>query len=160
MPADDRRAALANARWSERLEVTTPTFRTREPLLALRRALWRVFGDSRLEGETWLCLAKQARADRHFPTASSALLHAASLGVDEAVLERAKLLHDEGQVRSWALLIACTLTVTLDWSCVYACVSHQVDRAIVALEPVELSTEAVQARMATLSDDQRRNLVR
>lgn len=123
MPADDRRAALANARWSERLEVTTPTFRTREPLLALRRALWRVFGDSRLEGETWLCLAKQARADRHFPTASSALLHAASLGVDEAVLERAKLLHDEGQVRSWGLLIAYTLTVTLGWSCVCMCVA-------------------------------------
>jgi len=52
-------------------------------------------------------IAKAARSDRHYSTASSALLHASRLGCPAAQIETAEMMHDQGQVRAAAAWPRC-----------------------------------------------------
>ena len=83
---------------SDRLAMTAPSLQQRESLLALRRALYGIFGMRQAEAGGWLELAKIARATGNVTTANSALMHATSLGSDVAAIHSAKLLHSQGHV--------------------------------------------------------------
>lgn len=131
---EERVALVKEWNWDERLELTTPSFRLREPVLALRRCILRIFDMRDQEANMWLkvrlCrwmragvsargrfhthahwpsqIAQAARSDRHYPTASSSLLHASRLGCTAAQIETAEMLYDQGQVRAWCLAVAIT----------------------------------------------------
>jgi hypothetical protein len=110
--------------WDARLRITTPSLALQEPLLALRRALYRMFDLKEFEAAGWLDLARAARAAGHPDTASFALLHAAQLGADVASLQKAKLLHSQGDT----------------------------NRALLELEPVERDLDKVVKRILDVCD--------
>lgn len=102
--------------WASRLRMVHPSLNeSREPILALRRSIARILGLRDMEADTWLDLARAARAIGNIPQATQALLHAADLGSDIASIHQAKLLYAQGQVH----------------------------RAILELEPIERDLEAV-----------------
>lgn len=109
--------------WPERLRMTMPSLALQEPLLALRRAIYRMFDLKDLEASSWLDLARAARAAGHPTTASFALLHASQLGSDVASLQTAKLLYSQGQVH----------------------------RALMELEPIERNLSSVVHKLKTAS---------
>lgn len=45
---------MAQWRWGERLQLTTPSFRLREPVLALRACILRIFEMGAEESKLWL----------------------------------------------------------------------------------------------------------
>lgn len=110
-----RRSILRSWEWSARLRLTQTSMAQREPLLALRRCIYRLFDMPELEADAWLELARTARAAGHASTAAAALLHASVLGADVAPLQTAKLLAAQGAPH----------------------------RALLELEPVEADTQAV-----------------
>jgi hypothetical protein len=63
--------------WVSRLSRTTPSFRIREPVLSLRRALHDQYGMKEESCHDWLSLAKEARSAAQFVTADGALIRAA-----------------------------------------------------------------------------------
>uniref|UniRef100_A0A673CHI9 Serine/threonine-protein kinase ATR n=1 Tax=Sphaeramia orbicularis TaxID=375764 RepID=A0A673CHI9_9TELE len=96
--------------WSERLEMTQNSFRAKEPILALRRALlilyllWRpVFQE--LVGECWLQSARVARKAGHHQTAFNALLNAENTHLAELVTEKAKWLWSKGDVHQSLIVL-------------------------------------------------------
>ncbi|KAM9708676.1 serine/threonine-protein kinase ATR isoform 1-T1 [Menidia menidia] len=93
--------------WSERLEMTQNSFRAKEPILALRRALLNQgpqFGCQELVGECWLQSARVARKAGHHQTAFNALLNADNTHLAELVTEKAKWLWSKGDVHQ-ALIV-------------------------------------------------------
>lgn len=115
--------------WSDRLEMTQNSFRAKEPVLALRRALLSLgtqyghtsflptdhacffiqstisvfaYRPSRTElvGECWLQSARVARKAGHHQTAFNALLNAENTHLAELVIERAKWLWSKVQQTS------------------------------------------------------------
>lgn len=90
--------AISELGWEDRLRLTAPSLPQREALLALRRALYGVFGMRDAEAGGWLDLARIARATGNASTANAALMHASSLGSDVAGIHAAKLLHSQGLV--------------------------------------------------------------
>uniref|UniRef100_UPI0037E75C66 serine/threonine-protein kinase ATR n=1 Tax=Semicossyphus pulcher TaxID=241346 RepID=UPI0037E75C66 len=93
--------------WSDRLEMTQNSFRAKEPILALRRALFSL-GPQRLSiepvGECWLQSARVARKAGHHQTAFNALLNAENTHLAELVTEKAKWLWSKGDVHQ-ALIV-------------------------------------------------------
>uniref|UniRef100_A0AAQ5YK84 Serine/threonine-protein kinase ATR n=1 Tax=Amphiprion ocellaris TaxID=80972 RepID=A0AAQ5YK84_AMPOC len=93
--------------WSDRLEMTQNSFRAKEPVLALRRALLSL-GPHRflheLVGECWLQSARVARKAGHHQTAFNALLNAENTHLAELVTEKAKWLWSKGDVHQ-ALIV-------------------------------------------------------
>ncbi|PWN39253.1 hypothetical protein IE81DRAFT_40965 [Ceraceosorus guamensis] len=86
-----------SAHMLQRLNATLPSFRTREPLLSLRRSAFatRAIVDpvsSALIGQAWIQTAKNARHAGHDQTAYSAVLQATQRNVPLAFVQRAKLL--------------------------------------------------------------------
>jgi serine/threonine-protein kinase ATR len=81
-----------------RLNATLPSFRTREPLLSLRRSAFAAVygGDARAlgasVGQAWILTAKSARRAGHFQTAYSAVLQSMQCEAPFAFIQRAKLL--------------------------------------------------------------------
>ncbi|XP_032809792.1 serine/threonine-protein kinase ATR [Petromyzon marinus] len=85
--------------WQARLEVTQNSFRAKEPILELRRALLCLAGDSdALVGECWLQSARVARKAGHYQTAYNALLNARAVHPPDLCVERARWLWIQGKV--------------------------------------------------------------
>ncbi|GBG70226.1 hypothetical protein CBR_g6357 [Chara braunii] len=83
--------------WENRLKITQPSLWTREPILALRRLIYRMNGMRAEEGTCWLQYAKMCRKVGHYETATRAILEARSYGAPNAHLEMAKLYWDTKQ---------------------------------------------------------------
>ncbi|XP_070697802.1 serine/threonine-protein kinase ATR [Pempheris klunzingeri] len=93
--------------WSDRLEMTQNSFRAKEPILALRRALLSLgpqLLSERLVGECWLQSARVARKAGHHQTAFNGLLNAENTHLAELVIEKAKWLWSKGDVHQ-ALIV-------------------------------------------------------
>uniref|UniRef100_A0AAQ5WXF9 Serine/threonine-protein kinase ATR n=1 Tax=Amphiprion ocellaris TaxID=80972 RepID=A0AAQ5WXF9_AMPOC len=93
--------------WSDRLEMTQNSFRAKEPVLALRRALLSLGPQTvrqELVGECWLQSARVARKAGHHQTAFNALLNAENTHLAELVTEKAKWLWSKGDVHQ-ALIV-------------------------------------------------------
>uniref|UniRef100_A0A3Q3H1G2 Serine/threonine-protein kinase ATR n=1 Tax=Labrus bergylta TaxID=56723 RepID=A0A3Q3H1G2_9LABR len=93
--------------WSDRLEMTQNSFRAKEPILALRRALFSLGTQplsTELVGECWLQSARVARKAGHHQTAFNALLNAENTHLAELVTEKAKWLWSKGDVHQ-ALIV-------------------------------------------------------
>uniref|UniRef100_A0A4W3HYM3 Serine/threonine-protein kinase ATR n=1 Tax=Callorhinchus milii TaxID=7868 RepID=A0A4W3HYM3_CALMI len=93
--------------WQARLEMTQNSFRAKEPVLALRRALLSLCKSadySELVGECWLQSARVARKAGHHQTAYNALLNAGESRLPELYIERAKWLWSKGDVHQ-ALIV-------------------------------------------------------
>uniref|UniRef100_A0A665WVB9 Serine/threonine-protein kinase ATR n=1 Tax=Echeneis naucrates TaxID=173247 RepID=A0A665WVB9_ECHNA len=93
--------------WSDRLEMTQNSFRAKEPILALRRALLSLGSQSgcqELVGECWLQSARVARKAGHHQTAFNALLNAENTHLAELLTEKAKWLWSKGDVHQ-ALIV-------------------------------------------------------
>ncbi|XP_019728158.1 serine/threonine-protein kinase ATR isoform X2 [Hippocampus comes] len=93
--------------WSDRLEMTQKSFRAKEPILALRRALLSLQSkpsSQKLVGECWLQSARVARKAGHHQTAFNALLNAENTHLAELLTEKAKWLWSKGDVHQ-ALIV-------------------------------------------------------
>ncbi|KAM8833099.1 serine/threonine-protein kinase ATR [Synchiropus picturatus] len=93
--------------WSDRLEMTQKSFRAKEPLLSLRRALLSLGSmpmSEELIGESWLQSARVARKGGHHQTAFNCLLNAENTHRAELVTEKAKWLWSKGDVHQ-ALIV-------------------------------------------------------
>uniref|UniRef100_A0A3B3VBU1 Serine/threonine-protein kinase ATR n=1 Tax=Poecilia latipinna TaxID=48699 RepID=A0A3B3VBU1_9TELE len=93
--------------WSDRLEMTQNSFRAKEPILAVRRALLSLRPQpacQELVGECWLQSAQVARKGGHHQTAFNALLNADNTNLAELVTEKAKWLWSKGDVHQ-ALIV-------------------------------------------------------
>ncbi|XP_075717588.1 serine/threonine-protein kinase ATR isoform X2 [Rhinoderma darwinii] len=104
-PAGDSNTDSLN--WLARLEMTQNSYRAREPVLALRRALLTIgkrpsYTD--MIGACWLQSARVARKAGHHQTAYNALLNAGETRLAELNVERAKWLWSKGDVHQ-ALII-------------------------------------------------------
>jgi serine/threonine-protein kinase ATR len=91
--------------WDVRLSRSQQSFRSREQILSLRRVLFSIFRYPQQESETWLKLAKEARANGQLEYAAAALLQANSLGMSFAFIEQAKLLRAKGQTHAALLYL-------------------------------------------------------
>ncbi|XP_029973557.1 serine/threonine-protein kinase ATR [Salarias fasciatus] len=93
--------------WSDRLEMTQNSFRAKEPILALRRALLSLRPQpvcQKLVGECWLQSTRVARKAGHHQTAFNALLNAENAHLAELLTEKAKWLWSKGDVHQ-ALIV-------------------------------------------------------
>lgn len=95
-------AAKLTSSLEGRLEVTMPTFKSREPLLSLRRsAIGTASANQRWSqfevGTLWLSSAKTARKAGHFQTAYSASLQADQLETPFSFIQSAKLIRANGE---------------------------------------------------------------
>ncbi|KAN0060681.1 hypothetical protein ACQY0O_007339 [Thecaphora frezii] len=90
------RAAALNRSLTSRLNATLPSFRTREPILSLRRTAFAALDLNpalRTEiGNAWIATAKIARRAGHRQTAYSAMLQATQCQAPFAFVQRVKLL--------------------------------------------------------------------
>ncbi|WFD35666.1 non-specific serine/threonine protein kinase [Malassezia cuniculi] len=86
---------------SARFHATQPSFRTREPLLSIRRSAFLACARSSREpiGECWLLTAKSARRAGHLQTAYSAVLQALHFDAPNAYIQKAKLFAHTDQVQ-------------------------------------------------------------
>ncbi|KZS97819.1 hypothetical protein SISNIDRAFT_472705 [Sistotremastrum niveocremeum HHB9708] len=87
---------------SKRLERTLPTFRTREPILSMRRVAFGLHAnrDAPLVEEiglTWLAIAKVARKAGHRQTSYSAILQARQNNAPFAFIQSCRLIKDSGE---------------------------------------------------------------
>ncbi|XP_075426221.1 serine/threonine-protein kinase ATR isoform X3 [Ascaphus truei] len=104
-PAGDH--AKDSLNWPARLEMTQNSYRAREPILALRRALLTLNKRSDYidtVGECWLQSARVARKAGHHQTAYNSLLNAGESRLSELNVERAKWLWSKGDVHQ-ALIV-------------------------------------------------------
>ncbi|KAM4694360.1 serine/threonine-protein kinase ATR [Discoglossus pictus] len=93
--------------WPARLEMTQNSYRAREPILALRRALLTMNNRhdyNEMVGECWLQSARVARKAGHHQTAYNSLLNAGEFRLLELNVERAKWLWSKGDVHQ-ALIV-------------------------------------------------------
>ncbi|XP_029472916.1 serine/threonine-protein kinase ATR isoform X2 [Rhinatrema bivittatum] len=93
--------------WVARLEMTQNSYRAKEPILALRRALLSLNkrpDNVDMVGECWLQSARVARKAGHHQTAYNALLNAGESRLAELNVERAKCLWSKGDVHQ-ALIV-------------------------------------------------------
>ncbi|XP_068960779.1 serine/threonine-protein kinase ATR isoform X2 [Petaurus breviceps papuanus] len=93
--------------WLARLEMTQNSYRAKEPILALRRALLSLKKRpdySEMVGECWLQSARVARKAGHHQTAYNSLLNAGESRLAELYVERAKWLWSKGDVHQ-ALIV-------------------------------------------------------
>ncbi|XP_015132446.2 serine/threonine-protein kinase ATR [Gallus gallus] len=93
--------------WCARIEMTQNSYRAKEPILALRRALLSLSKSqdySELVGQCWLQSARVARKAGHHQTAYNALLNAGESTLSELYIERAKWLWSKGEVHQ-ALIV-------------------------------------------------------
>ncbi|PWN38433.1 uncharacterized protein FA14DRAFT_118905 [Meira miltonrushii] len=85
-----------------RLNSTLPSFRTREPILSMRRSALSTRSDENLKvlaGQCWIASSKIARREGHLQTSYSAALQASQWKVPLAFVQHAKLLaiNDQNQ---------------------------------------------------------------
>lgn len=85
-----------------RFHAAQPSFRTREPLLSIRRSAFLAAAHHSAReqvGQSWLLTAKSARRAGHLQTAYSAVLQALHFGAPHAYVQKAKLLAHTDQVQ-------------------------------------------------------------
>lgn len=99
-------SATLPSHWPDRLEMTQNSFRAKEPILALRRALLSIGSGvcEGLVGECWLQSARVARKAGHHQTAFNALLNGQNTHTAELLTEKAKWLWSKGDVHQ-ALIV-------------------------------------------------------
>ncbi|KAJ8409535.1 hypothetical protein AAFF_G00229360 [Aldrovandia affinis] len=93
--------------WRARLEMTQNSFRAKEPILALRRAVLSLGKGQTYEdlvGECWLQSARVSRRAGHHQTAFNALLNGENSRLSELFVEKAKWLWSKGDVHQ-ALIV-------------------------------------------------------
>nr|XP_023680216.1 serine/threonine-protein kinase ATR isoform X1 [Paramormyrops kingsleyae] len=93
--------------WQARLEMIQNSFRVKEPILALRRAilgLSKRLESEELVGQCWLQSARVARRAGHHQTAYNALLNGENSRLSELFVEKAKWLWSKGDVHQ-ALIV-------------------------------------------------------
>uniref|UniRef100_A0AAY4APV8 Serine/threonine-protein kinase ATR n=1 Tax=Denticeps clupeoides TaxID=299321 RepID=A0AAY4APV8_9TELE len=93
--------------WDARLLMTQNSFRAKEPILAIRRALLSLSNMPNCEelvGECWLQGARVARKAGHHQTAFNALLNGENAHLSELFVEKAKWLWSKGDVHQ-ALIV-------------------------------------------------------
>ncbi|KAG5847372.1 hypothetical protein ANANG_G00125340 [Anguilla anguilla] len=93
--------------WQARLEMTQNSFRAKEPILALRRAMLSFSKGQAYEdlvGECWLQSARVSRRAGHHQTAFNALLNGENSRLSELFVEKAKWLWSKGDVHK-ALIV-------------------------------------------------------
>ncbi|XP_060098281.1 serine/threonine-protein kinase ATR [Heteronotia binoei] len=94
--------------WHARLEMTQNSYRAKEPILALRRALLSLtkrVNYSEEMGECWLQSARVARKAGHHQTAYNALLNAGKSKLSELYVERAKWLWSKGEAHQGLIIL-------------------------------------------------------
>ncbi|XP_028587032.2 serine/threonine-protein kinase ATR isoform X1 [Podarcis muralis] len=94
--------------WCARIEMTQNSYRAKEPILALRRALLSLTkrkGYSEQMGECWLQSARVARKAGHHQTAYNALLNAGESKLSELYVERAKWLWSKGDAHQGLIIL-------------------------------------------------------
>jgi len=93
--------AALDANLASRFNATLPSFRTREPVLSLRRSAFQAcHAPAAALGACWILSAKTARKASHTQTAYSAILQAMQCGAPYAFVQKAKLLAHTDQVQS------------------------------------------------------------
>ncbi|KAJ7156082.1 hypothetical protein C8R43DRAFT_884346 [Mycena crocata] len=97
-----RTVTQLNASLSARLDATLPTFRTREPVLSMRRTAFALISlprqtSAREIGRSWLASAKIARKAGQWQTAYSAMLQAQQSDTRFSFMESAKLVKATGE---------------------------------------------------------------
>ncbi|KAJ7098650.1 hypothetical protein B0H15DRAFT_771712 [Mycena belliarum] len=97
-----RTVAQLNTSLFARLDATLPTFRTREPVLSMRRTAFALISAPRQTfageiGRSWLASAKIARKAGQWQTAYSAMLQAQESKIRFAFMESAKLVKATGE---------------------------------------------------------------
>uniref|UniRef100_A0AAY5ESI2 Serine/threonine-protein kinase ATR n=1 Tax=Electrophorus electricus TaxID=8005 RepID=A0AAY5ESI2_ELEEL len=105
--AGDMRTPELMLSWDARLLMMQNSFRAKEPILALRRALLSLSKGALYEeqvGECWLQSARVARRAGHHQTAFNALLNAENSHLSELFVEKAKWLWSKGDVHQ-ALIV-------------------------------------------------------
>lgn len=122
-----------------RFHAMQPSFRTREPLLSIRRSafLARSVAARGPIGQSWLLTAKSARRAAHLQTSYSAVLQALHFGAPNAYIQKAKLLAHTDQVQG-ALR---ELAHALDWGDAAAALSDRRARARATLLRARLVEE-------------------
>uniref|UniRef100_A0A8C9W212 Serine/threonine-protein kinase ATR n=1 Tax=Scleropages formosus TaxID=113540 RepID=A0A8C9W212_SCLFO len=90
--------------WHLRLEMTQNSFRAKEPILALRRAIVSLCKCEELVGQCWLQSTRVARRAGHHQTAYNALLNGENSRLPELFVEKAKWLWSKGDVHQ-ALIV-------------------------------------------------------
>ncbi|KAJ8357162.1 hypothetical protein SKAU_G00199560 [Synaphobranchus kaupii] len=93
--------------WEARLEMTQNSFRAKEPILALRRAMLSFSKGQAYEdlvGDCWLQSARVSRRAGHHQTAFNALLNGENSRLSELFVEKAKWLWSKGDVHK-ALIV-------------------------------------------------------
>nr|XP_008104413.1 PREDICTED: serine/threonine-protein kinase ATR isoform X1 [Anolis carolinensis] len=94
--------------WHARIEMTQNSYRVKEPILALRRALLSLNKSedySERMGECWLQSARVARKAGHHQTAYNALLNAGESKLSELYVERAKWLWSKGEAHQGLIIL-------------------------------------------------------
>ncbi|XP_042314459.1 serine/threonine-protein kinase ATR [Sceloporus undulatus] len=94
--------------WHARMEMTQNSYRAKEPILALRRALLSLTKRedySEKMGECWLQSARVARKAGHHQTAYNALLNAGESKLSELYVERAKWLWSKGEAHQGLIIL-------------------------------------------------------
>ena len=95
---------VSQSDWKSRFANTLPSFSAREALLDSRRSILDLgqrnknisaLIDVRELGELWILTSKFARKSGYFQIAENAIMHAENLGLDYALIERAKNLHQQ-----------------------------------------------------------------
>ncbi|KAJ7771049.1 hypothetical protein DFH07DRAFT_734832 [Mycena maculata] len=97
-----RTVTQLNTVLTARLDATLPTFRTREPVLSMRRTAFALISSPRQTfareiGRSWLASAKIARKAGQWQTAYSAMLQAQQSNTRFAFMESAKLVKATGE---------------------------------------------------------------
>ncbi|XP_044288721.1 serine/threonine-protein kinase ATR isoform X2 [Varanus komodoensis] len=104
----DSNWAKDSLNWHARIEMTQNSYRAKEPILALRRALLSLTKRkdySELMGECWLQSARVARKAGHHQTAYNALLNAGESKLSELYVERAKWLWSKGEAHHGLIIL-------------------------------------------------------
>ncbi|KAF7692277.1 serine/threonine-protein kinase ATR isoform X2 [Silurus meridionalis] len=107
MKSEGSKASDLMLNWDDRLLMTQNSFRAKEPILALRRALLSLSKECVYEeqvGQCWLQSARVARRAGHHQTAFNALLNAENSHLSELFVEKAKWLWSKGDVHQ-ALIV-------------------------------------------------------
>jgi len=117
MPSDVSDTTGVAYDWESRLHISQPSFRTREPILNLRRVVLKLLPSSdelqKEQGKSWLQSAKAARVAGHVQTADSSLLSASAFSLPSLCIERAKWMASQGDVHQ--ALISLQRAVSEQW---------------------------------------------
>ncbi|KAK2505823.1 hypothetical protein MC885_005294 [Smutsia gigantea] len=109
--------------WGARLEMTQNSYRAKEPILALRRALLSLNKRpdyNEMVGECWLQSARVARKAGHHQTAYNALLNAGESRLAELYVERAKWLWSKVKAKGTVIINICIFS--------YDCLSQRIQQ--------------------------------